>query len=46
LFEGGHDLQVANGNDLALARIMYHNADIWILMSHVSGPKLKQPSWS
>ena len=31
LFEGGHDLSGGEWQRLALARIMYRNADIWIL---------------
>ena len=31
LFEGGHDLSGGEWQRLALARIMYRNADVWIL---------------
>ena len=31
LFEGGHDLSGGEWQRLALARIMYRNADIWVL---------------
>ena len=31
LFEGGHGLSGGEWQRLALARIMYRNADIWIL---------------
>ena len=31
LFEGGHDLSGGEWQRLALARIMYRDADIWIL---------------
>src|SRR5439155_13412056 len=31
LFEGGHDLSGGEWQRLALARMMYRNADIWIL---------------
>lgn len=31
LFEGGHDLSVGEWQRLALARLMYRDADVWIL---------------
>ena len=46
LFEGGHDLSGGEWQRLALARIMYRNADIWILDEPTSSwiPRPRRPS--